>query len=704
MLKPITEERIRQLRERMNRLSLDEKIGQLVQYGRYREREKAMAAEGKIGSFLNLSGAGKINALQEEAIKSNAAIPVMIGDDVIHGYRTIFPIPLAESCSWDLELMEETAAIAAREAAADGIHIIFAPMVDISRDPRWGRVAEGAGEDPFLGSKIAEARVRGFQRNDWEKGPWVTACPKHFLGYGAAEGGRDYNTVDLSERSIRETYLPPFQAAIEAGAGSIMCSFNDLNGLPSSANRFLLRTLLREELGFEGVVISDWESVEELIPHGVAGDKAEAALKGMLAGIDIDMHSGCYEENLKRLVEEGKLPLALIDEAVFRILVLKERLGLFDDPYTDPKEAKERMRHPVHVAKAREMAAKSIVLLKNEGNLLPLAKEVSSIAVIGPLGDDHENPLGCWSCKGSPEHVVSVLEGVREAFPQATIRFEKGSDLLEKIPGGVERAKEIAARSEVVLMVLGEGRGMSGENHNRADLGIPHAQRRLLEEVYKVNPMVVLILMNGRPLTLTWEAAHIPAILEAWHLGDETGHAVADLLSGAVNPSGKLTISFPSSVGQIPIYYNHKRTGRPTFPKYLDEEGTPLYPFGYGLSYTKFLYRDLHLSDRTLTKEGSITATVIVENIGDRDGDEIVQLYIQDEVSSFTRPVKELKGFQRVHIKRGEARDVTFQITKDELLMLDENFRQVAEPGRFKLWIGPNSVEGLEEEFELIQS
>ncbi|MBE3555182.1 MAG: glycoside hydrolase family 3 C-terminal domain-containing protein [Thermicanus sp.] len=580
MLERITEEEEKKLKERIRHLSLEEKIGQLVQYGRIKERERELISEGKLGSLLNVSGAGTMNELQSLILQSKPAIPLMIGDDVIHGYKTIFPIPLAESCSWDLALMEETAAIAAREAATEGIHIVFAPMVDISRDPRWGRVAEGAGEDPYLGSEIAKARVRGFQRNDWEGRPWVTACPKHFLGYGAAEGGRDYNTVDLSERSIRETYLPPFQAAIEEGAGSLMCSFNDLNGLPSSANSFLLRKIAGEELGFKGVLISDWESIEELIFHGVAENKEEAALKAIYAGVDLDMHSGCYQENLQKLVEEGKVPEDLIDEAVLRVLRLKKRLGLFDHPFTDPGLAQKIIRSPEHIATARIAARKSIVLLKNEENLLPISKSVKSLAVIGPLADDRENPLGCWSCKGSPEHVVTVMEGLRETFTETEIFFEKGSDILAEIPEGIERAKRIAQKSEVVVMVLGESREMSGENHNRAFLDIPEAQRRLLQEVYRVNQRIILVLMNGRPLILTWEDRHIPAILEAWHLGDETGHAIADVLSGDYNPSGKLTISFPRSVGQIPIYYNHKRTGRPFFQKYQDEEETPLYPFG----------------------------------------------------------------------------------------------------------------------------
>lgn len=688
--------------EILEKMTLEDRIGQLVQYGRLKEKEKEMVKKGQIGSFLNVYGAEKINELQDTIMKSNCKVPLLIGDDVIHGYRTIFPIPLAESCSWDLKLMEDTSAASAREASTEGINVVFAPMVDITRDPRWGRTAEGAGEDPYLGSLAAKARVRGIQRNDWCDRPYVTACPKHFLGYGAAEGGRDYGEADISERAIMETYLPPFKAALSEGAGTLMCSFNDLNGIPSTGNRHLMHDILRKKLKFDGVLISDWESIKELIFHGLAEDKKEAALKAINADVDIDMHSGSYEENLLQLVKCGKVKKSQIDSAVIRILKLKLKLGLFEKHYIDPSLSKNVIRCSEHIKLAKDAARKSVVLLKNEGGILPLNKDIDSIAVIGPLSDDRADLLGCWAVKGNSDNVDTVLDAVkRKVKKDCNIIFSKGSGILEPIECGVKDAVSAAKKSKVVLMVLGESADMSGENHNRAHLGIPEPQEKLLYEVLKVNKKVVLVLMNGRPLTLTWEDENVPAIVEAWHLGDESGNAVSDIIFGDYNPSGKLTMSFPRSVGQIPIYYNHKSIGRPSFKRYIDEQDSPLYPFGYGLSYTKFKYDNLKFSSKKMKIDESITVKADITNTGDFDGEEIAEFYIRDITASVTRPVRELKGFKKIYLKSKETKTVEFKITKEQLSFLDENYKPIIEPGVFKLWISPCSTGGLEGNFEV---
>lgn len=685
-------------------MSLEEKIGQLVQFGKLEEREKEFIKAGKVGSLLNVYGAERVNEIQKLAMESGASVPLLIGDDVIHGYKTIFPIPLGESCSWDLQLIEDTSAIAAREASTEGINVIFAPMVDIARDPRWGRVAEGAGEDVYLGSKIAAARVSGTQRNDWSDRPGVTACPKHFIGYSAGEGGRDYNSVDISERSLRETYLPPFKAAIEAGAGTIMCSFNDLNGIPASANKFLLTNILRGELEFEGVVISDWESIEELIYHGLCKDKKDAAIKAMKAGVDIDMNSSCYEGHLLELVKTGNFSVELINEVVARILKLKFNLGLFQNESTNVELSSGIIRCDGHVQKAREAARKSIVLLKNNDNILPLSVDLKSIAVIGPLADDSSNPLGCWSFKGDPLNVVTVLQGIKSKVSSLTeIHHTTGSGIMEGTEMEIQEAVEISEKVEVVIMVVGESKDMSGENHNRSFIGIPESQRRLIEAVLKTGVPMVLVLMNGRPITLTWENENIPVILETWHLGDESGNAISDVLFGDYNPSGKLVMSFPRNVGQVPMYYNHKSTGRPNFMKYIDVDESPLYPFGYGLSYTKFSYKNMLLEKSKIKLGQPLRVTIEVENSGGIEGEEIVQLYIRDLVASITRPVKELKGFEKIMLKPYECRTVEFILKDEELGFYNENFKFVVETGEFEIWIGTNSVEGLKSGFEVIE-
>lgn len=689
--------------EILAKMSLEEKIGQLVQYGRYKEEEHRLVDSGEIGSFLNLSGADTVNAAQEAILESKNPVPLLIGDDVIHGYKTTFPIPLAESCSWDLKLMEETTAIAAREASSEGINCIFAPMVDIARDPRWGRVAEGAGEDTFLGSLIARARVRGIQRNDWNDRPHITACPKHFLGYGAAEGGRDYNTADLSERAIRETYLPPFRAALEEGAGTIMCSFNDLNGVPASGNKFLLDTVLREELGFKGAVISDWESIEELINHGLAKDKKEAAKRAIEAGVEIDMHSGSYKENLLELVKEGKVPEGLIDRAVRRLLRVKLAINLFKTPYTDNRLADKIIRAEEHVEKTREAGRKSIVLLKND-NILPFKKDVKSVALIGPLVKDQWTALGCWAGKCNLEKVVTVYEGISNKLGEnVEINYAMGSELFTAIENGIEEAIEAANKSDIVIFAVGEGGGQSGENRNRTKIDVPKVQIDVIEAVLKTGKPVVIVLFNGRPLTLVWENENVPAIVEAWNPGEQCGNVVADVLFGDYNPSAKLTMTFPRSVGQIPIYYNYKNTGRPTFEKYLDEKETPLYPFGYGLSYTNFEYKNITISSKKIRVGEILKVSAEIVNTGSYAGEEIVQLYIRDSYASITRPVKELRGFKKIYLNPGESKVVEFELSNQELGFLDENYDFVVEPGEFKVWISKNSAEGLEESFEVVE-
>ncbi|EOD01204.1 beta-glucosidase BglX [Caldisalinibacter kiritimatiensis] len=686
----------------LNEMTLEEKIGQMTQFGRCKEKEIQLIREGRIGSLLNVSGAEKINEFQRIAVEeSRIGIPLLIGDDVIHGYKTIFPIPLAEACSWDPELVQSTAEVAAKEAITEGIRWIFAPMVDICRDPRWGRIAEGSGEDTYLGSRLAEARIIGFQSLDESKYPRTAACPKHFAAYGWAEGGRDYNTTDLSERVLRETILPPFKSAIEAGASTIMSAFNDLNGIPASGNYYLLTQILKKDWQFNGFVVSDWKSVEELIPHGFANDGKDAAEKGLKAGVDMDMHSGVYIENLKNIINENPELLKLINESVRRILRVKYWLGLFDNPYVDESMSKEVFLSNVHISKAREAARKSIVLLKNKDNILPLDKNIKRVTVIGPLADDKVNPLGCWACKGNPKTVVTVLDAIKSSLSLNTkITFVKGCEINKEIPNGVKEAIKASQNSDIIIAVLGESAAMSGENHNRAYLGLPKPQQDLIHAI-KANTTtpIVTILMNGRPLVIPWLAENVEAIVEAWHLGIQSGNAICDVLFGNYNPSGKLPVTFPRAEGQIPIYYNHKNTGRPNFKKYIDIEETPLYPFGYGLSYNIYKYSNLKLSKKIIKPNESLKVWVDVTNTGNMPGEEIVQLYIRDLVSNYTRPIKELKGFTKVSFQPGETKTIQFTLTAKELSILDKNYNLAVEPGEFYVWVGPNSQEGLKQNF-----
>ena len=707
---PALERRIDSL---LARMTLEEKLGQLNLPSvddRPTPAQLELVRKGLVGGFLNLTGAAATRETQRVAVtESRLHIPLLLGYDVIHGYRTIFPIPLAEAASWDSEAVEAAAHVAAREAAAAGVNWTFAPMVDIARDPRWGRIAEGSGEDPYLGSQMAAARVRGFQGTDLRAPEAVMATVKHFAAYGGAEGGRDYNTVDVSERTLREIYLPPFRAAVDAGAGSIMTSFNEIAGIPSHANRWLVTTLLRDEWKFRGFVVSDWTGIEELLAHGVAGSRADAGKLGLDAGVDMDMVSGIYLEDVPALVRAGRIPVATVDAAVRRILAAKAALGLFADPYHGSSVERERsvLLAPEHRQLARRVAQEAIVLLKNDGQRLPLGPAVRTLAVIGPLADDKAAALGSWPGRGDPRDAVTVLEGIKGRLaPDTKLLYAKGCGITDTSTAGVAEAVALARLANVALLVLGEAGDMSGEAASRSNIGLPGVQQELLEAVQATGTPVVLVLMNGRPLAVQWAADHVPAIVEAWFLGVETGHALADVLFGDVSPSGKLPVTFPRAVGQVPIYYNRKNTGRPPSDqkytsKYTDLPSSPLFPFGFGLSYTTFTYRDVRLSAPSITPGDTLKVAVTVSNSGEREGAEVVQLYVRDEVASVTRPVRALAALRRVSLRPGEASTVEFLLTAKQLGFYDRDMKLVVEPGKFRVFVGGSSVDGLEGEFEV---
>ncbi len=698
-------------------MTLEEKLGQLQQLdgeanGNYRPEHVEMVRKGQLGSTLNVRGAKRVNELQRIAVEqSRLRIPLLFGFDVIHGYRTIFPVPLGEAASWDPAAVERAASVAAAEAAAAGVKWTFAPMVDIARDPRWGRIVEGAGEDTYLGSVMARARVRGFQGSDYSAPDRVLACAKHWVGYGAAEAGRDYNTTDISEWTLREVYFPPFKAALDAGVGTFMSAFNDLNGVPASANPFTLTKVLRDEWKFDGFVVSDYESVRETINHGLAANESEAARLAVTAGVDMEMVSRLYNKRLPQLVKEGRVPMAVIDEAVRRILRIKFRLGLFEHPYADESREQAVIMSRENLQAAREVAARSIVLLKNERDTLPLDKNIKSIAVIGPLADSQQDMIGSWSGDGRKEDAVTLLEGIRaKASPTTKIIYARGCDVAGDSTEEFNEAVRAARQSDVAILAVGESADMSGEASSRASLDLPGRQLDLAKAVIATGKPVVVVLMNGRPLTINWIAENAPAILETWFAGTQAGNAIADVLFGDVNPGGKLPVTFPRAVGQVPIYYNHKNTGRPPDPnnkytsKYLDVPVTPLYPFGYGLSYTTFKISNLQLSAARIPANGKLTVSVEIENTGKRAGDEVVQLYIRDMAASRTRPVKELRGFERVTLRAGERRRVSFQLTPEHLGFYNRDMRFVVEPGEFMVYVGPNSVEGLGASFEVIEN
>ncbi len=709
----------------LSKMTLEEKVGQMNQYSGFWEATGPAPAEGnakrkyddlrngRVGSVLNVRGVEEVSAMQKLAVEeSRLGIPLIFAADIIHGYKTLAPIPLAEAASWDLEAIEASARMAAIEASATGLNWTFAPMVDISRDARWGRVMEGAGEDPYLGSKVAAARVRGFQGEDLSANNTILACAKHFAAYGFAEAGRDYNTTDVGTVTLHNVILPPFRSAVEAGVGTFMNGFNLLNGRPVTGNRYLQRDLLKGEWGFEGFVVSDWGSIGEMEIHGFSEDVEAAARQAAIAGSDMDMESYAYINHLPELVENGAVDEALIDDAVRRILRAKYMLGLFEDPYRYCDEEREQrlLYNEAHQETVLDMAKKSIVLLKNEGQLLPLKKEGLDIALIGHLASDKSSPLGSWRIGSDDGTAVSVLEGLRAyggnelAYAMGPKLWTNEASFLTEVEinttdrSGMAEAIEAAQSADVVIMVLGEHGFMSGEARSRTDLGLPGLQQELLEKVYANNPNIVLVLNNGRPLALPWAVDRIPAIVEAWQLGSQAGHAIAQVLYGDHNPEGRLPMTFPRNVGQVPIHYDHFSTGRPTPPNdifwthYIDAPNTPLYPFGYGLSYTTFAYDGLQVSSRSGTIEVALTLT----NTGDRSGSEVVQLYIHDVAASVARPERELKGFEKAKLQAGESRKITFQLTEKELGFYLPDGTFVAEPGTFDIYVGPNAQEGLQ--------
>ncbi|WP_154662176.1 beta-glucosidase BglX [Siansivirga zeaxanthinifaciens] len=716
----------------LSRMTLEEKIGQMNQYNGFwdvtgpspiegdAEKKYNDLRNGFVGSMLNVRGVDEVKAVQKIAVEeTRLGIPLIIGFDVIHGYQTISPIPLAESASWDLEAIRKSAEMAALEASAVGINWTFAPMIDVSRDARWGRVMEGAGEDPYLGGKIAYARVKGFQGDDLSKVNTIAACAKHFAGYGFAEAGKEYNTVDVGTSTLYNIIFPPFQASIDAEVKTFMNSFNQLNGIPATGNKYLQREILKDKWKFDGFVVSDWGSIYEMIPHGYAENLSKAVEIAVNAGSDMDMESNAYVNELSKLIKEGKVNETLIDDSVRRILRVKFELGLFDDPYRYcNKEREKKVLGSKEVIDASlDIAKKSIVLLKNDNQLLPLKKYGQKIAVIGALANDKTSPLGNWRIAAKNESAISVLEGLSN-YKGNTIAYAKGVDVVlnktdftrevvinETDTSGFSEAKKIAKNSDVVIMVLGEDGFQSGEGRSRTEIGLPGLQQQLLEEVYKVNPNIVLVLNNGRPLTLGWADNHIPSILEAWHLGTQSGNAIAQVLYGDYNPSGKLPMSFPRSVGQVPIYYNQQSTGRPNYPggdvvfwsHYQDDKNEVLYPFGHGLSYTQFEYKNMRIK-----QENKIfVVEVDITNTGEIQGKEVVQLYIRDVFASVARPIKELKGFELISLNPKENKTVQFTLTDKELGFYNNTGEFIVESGLFEVFVGGSSKTVLNGKFEI---
>ncbi|HKO80409.1 MAG TPA: beta-glucosidase BglX, partial [Chitinophagaceae bacterium] len=725
----------------MKKMTLEEKLGQLnlpgagdITTGQASSSDIAKKiAEGKVGGLFNIKSVAKIKEVQKLAVeKSRLKIPMLFGMDVIHGYETVFPIPLGMSCIWDMKLVERSAQIAAQEASADGINWTFSPMVDISRDPRWGRISEGSGEDAYLGSQIARAMVKGYQGNDLSKNNTIMSCVKHYALYGAAEAGRDYNTTDMSRQRMYNEYFPPYKAAVDAGVGSVMASFNEIDGVPATGNKWLLTDVLRKQWGFKGFVVTDYTGINEMIDHGI-GDLQTVSARALMAGIDMDMVGEGLLTTIPKSLKEGKVTQQQIDNACRRILEAKYKLGLFDDPYKycDENRAKTEIFTDSNRKEARGIAAESFVLLKNQNNTLPL-KKLGTIALIGPLADATENMTGTWSVAAKFSESISVIKGLKEVTGSGVnVLYAKGSNLDEdslieergtmfgkslkrdKRSAGeiLQEALNIANQADVIVAALGEAAEMSGEASSRTNIEIPGTQKELLKALLKTGKPVVLVLFTGRPLALKWEQENVPAILNVWFGGSEAGYAIADVLFGDVNPSGKLSTTFPQNIGQVPIFYNHKNTGRPLpegkwFQKfrsnYLDVSNEPLYPFGYGLSYTSFSYSDIKLSNTSLKAGQKITASVTVTNTGNKTGKEVVQLYIRDIVGTSTRPVKELKGFQKIELKAGESKTVSFDITINELKYYNYDLKYVAEPGDFKVFIGGNSRDVKQADFKLL--
>lgn len=701
-------------------MTLEEKIGQLVLYTSdwdvtgptLRSTYMEDIRKGHCGNIFNAHTTAYVRELQRIAVEeSRLGIPLLFGYDVIHGHKTIFPISLGESASWDLEAIEKGARVAAIEAAASGLNWTFAPMVDISVEPRWGRVSEGAGEDPFLGSKIAAARVRGFQgkNNDLSDTLTVLATVKHFAAYGAPQAGRDYNTVDMSERTFLDIYLPPYKAAIDAGAMSVMTSFNELDGVPATGSKYLMTDLLRDQLGFKGFVVTDYTSINEMVHHGVAADDAEAGLLAIKAGVDMDMQGEVYFKYLKKQVEDGLVDEKLIDESVRRVLKVKFMLGLFDDPYRycNPEREKRYVYAPEHLEAALDVAKKSMVLLKNDNQVLPLSKG-DKLAVIGELATSTRDMLGSWKAAGDWDFMKSSLDELKAYNGEGNIIFAEGAKKFGTDRSGFAAAVAAARRADKVVFFMGEDWEWSGEAASRTDISVPGVQTELLAELKKTGKPIVVVLMNGRPLVLERENALADAMLETWYPGTMGGKAITQVLFGEYNPSGKLTMTFPLNLGQVPVYYNAKNTGRPIYlpndkykSKYIDSPNDPLFPFGYGLSYTTFEYSDITLSTTELSANGELTAKVVVKNTGKYDGEEVVQMYVRDLVGSVTRPVKELKGFDKVMIKAGESKEITFKISPDMLAFHRIDMTYGTEPGDYKLYIGSNSRDVKETGFKL---
>ena len=720
----------------MSKMTLEEKVGQMNQYngfwdvtgpapvGGTADQKYENIKKGLVGSMLTVRGVKEVKAVQKIAVEqTRLGIPLIIGFDVIHGYKTLSPIPLAEAASWDLKAIEKSAEIAASEAAASGINWTFGPMMDISKDARWGRVMEGAGEDSYLGSKVAIARVKGFQGDNTFKSPLrIATTAKHFAAYGFVESALEYNASEISNNTLFNQVLPPFKAAVDAGLKTVMTSFNTINGIPASGDKFLLRDVLKNKWGFNGFVISDWASIREMIPWGFSKDEKEAAISAVEAGTDMDMEGGIYVPYLIDLVKQGKVKQEFVDDAVRRILRVKYELGLFDNPYRflDEKREKEVIGSKANREAVLDMAKKSIVLLKNDTNLLPLKKSGQKIVLLGSLAESKNSPLGSWRIAADSNTAVSVLEGMQQ-YKGNSLNYVKGLDLTTLEPtfltevqynttdkSGFEAAKNAAKEADVVVMVLGEHGFSSGEARSRTNLDLPGLQQEFLEEIYKVNPNIVLVLNNGRPLTISWAAEKIPTIVEAWQLGTETGNAVAQVLYGDYNPSGKLPMSFPRNIGQVPIAYNHYSTGRFTnkdnnvfWSHYSDVEKTPLYPFGYGLSYTTFEYSNLKINKKSFPKGEKIEVSVDLKNTGKVTGKEVAQLYLQDEFASVVRPVKELKGFEMIELKAGETKTITFTLTDAELGFYNNQNEFVVEPGTFKVMVGGSSDANLTTQFNV---
>lgn len=700
--------------ELLSKMTLEEKVGQLVQYsgfeyatGPQNSNSASVLNEikqGKVGSMLNVAGAEETRKFQELALNSRLRIPLLFGQDVIHGYRTTFPVNLGQAASWDLKLIEKSERIAATEASAYGIHWTFAPMVDVARDPRWGRVMEGSGEDTYLGTLIGLARIKGFQGKGLGNLDAIMACAKHFAAYGAGVGGRDYNSVDMSLRQLNETYLPPFKAAADAGVATFMNSFNDINGIPATGNKYILKDLLKGKWNYKGFVVSDWGSIGEMVPHGYAKDNKEAAEKAIIAGSDMDMESRAYMAELPNLVKEGKVDPKLIDDAVRRILVKKFEMGLFDDPYrfSNEKRQKEQLNNQENRKFGREFGSKSIVLLKNQKNILPLSKTTKTVALIGPFGKEPVANHGFWSIafKDDNQRIITQFDGIKNQLDKnSTLLYAKGANVDDQDKSMFAEAVETAKKADVVIMTLGEGSAMSGEAKSRSNLHFTGVQEDLLKEIAKTGKPIVLMINAGRPLVFDWAADNIPTIVYTWWLGTEAGNSIADVLFGTINPGGKLPMSFPRTVGQVPIYYNHYNTGRPAknntdrnyVSAYIDLDNDPKFPFGFGLSYTQFKYSDMTLSSTNLKGNQTLTISVNISNTGNYDGEEVVQLYIRDLFGKVIRPVKELKSFQKVLIKKGESKTINFTLTPENLKFYDDELNYDWEAGDFDIMIGTDS-------------